>query len=173
MKAIDQQLKICNEILNPLLKAAGFNDDEQIWWKSFDNFSLVLNIQNYWWSTDDRVDFRINLGLMIPPIKNAEKHKPELTDLAVCVSQDCFLPEERQFHKFKNSIGYTIKSEDAFRKVSEHIKKDLIEEILPKFFSQNTLEECLKFYKDVPFWNNRLERLILEQKFKSMQNMAS
>ncbi|WP_127844539.1 DUF4304 domain-containing protein [Psychroflexus aestuariivivens] len=172
MIAINQQLKIREEVLNPLLKAAGFSNDGEMWWKSYDEFSLVLNIQNYWWSTDDQVDFRINLGLMIPPIKNAIEQKPELTDLAVCVSQDCFMKENRQFHKFKNSIGYTIKTTDDYQDVSEFIKKDLIEEILPKFFSQNTLEKCINFYKEVPFWNNRLERLILEQKFRSIQNMA-
>lgn len=173
MKAIDILQKMKAEILNPLMEEAGFNNDGEIWWKSSDEFSLVLTLQKYWWSTEDKIDFRINLGLMIPPIQNNSAKRPEITELAVCVSQDCYLPEELQFHKFKNSIGYCIKNNDDVEEFLNLINRDFKEYMIPLLVNQKTLQDCEEFYKNVPFWNQRLDRFIQEYKFKLMNNLAS
>lgn len=173
MKAIEILQKMEADILHPLLLKAGFNNEEEIWWRSTEEFSLVLTLQKYWWSTDDKIDFRINLGLMIPPIKTSSRKRPEITEMAVCVSQDCYLPEDIQFHKFKNSIGYCIKNDDNIKEFLDLIKRDFEDYIMPQFLQQKTLEDCVQFYKDVPFWNQRLDRFIQEHKFKVINNMAS
>ena len=172
MKAIEILRKMNSEILTPLLKDAGFNNEGDIWWKSTEEFSLVLTLQNYWWSTDDKIDFRINLGLMIPPIHKKSKKRPEITELAVCVSQDCYLPESIQFHKYKNSIGYCIKNGDNTKEFLELIQRDFTDFIMPQLLKQETLENCVDFYKNVPFWNQRLNRFIEEHRFKLMNNIA-
>jgi len=173
MKAIELFNKMEAEILKPIMLKAGFNNDGDIWWKSTEDFSLVLTLQKYWWSTDDKIDFRINLGLMIPPIQKDTSARPEITELAVCVSQDCYLPEELQFHKFKNSIGYCIKNEDHEEQFMEMILRDFEEYLIPQLTQQKTLDDCVEFYKEVPFWNQRLDRFIQEYKFKVMNNLAS
>lgn len=173
MKAIEIFKKMETEILLPLMHEAGFSNDGEIWWKSTEEFSLVLTIQKYWWSTDDKIDFRTNLGLMIPPIKSSSRKRPEITELAVCVSQDCYLPEDIQFHKFKNSIGYSIKNEDHTDDFLNLIKRDFENFIIPQLMQQETLQDCVEFYKDIPFWNQRLDRFIQEHKFKIMNNLAS
>jgi hypothetical protein len=43
---------------------------------------------------------------------------------------------------------------------------------MPQLLKQKTLEDCVEFYKNVPFWNLRLNRFIEEQKFKLMNNLA-
>ncbi|NEV94675.1 DUF4304 domain-containing protein [Psychroflexus sp. YR1-1] len=173
MKAIELLQKMENEVLKPLMFKANFKNDGEIWWKSSEEFSLVLTVQKYWWSTEDKIDFRINLGLMIPPITKSDKKRPEITELAVCVSQDCYLPEELQFHKFKNSIGYCIKTGDNTEEFLNLIKRDFETFIIPQLIEQKTLEDCVDFYKDVPFWNQRLDRFIQEHKFKLMNYLAS
>ncbi|MBZ9628342.1 DUF4304 domain-containing protein [Psychroflexus sp. CAK1W] len=173
MKAIELLQKMENQVLKPLMLKNNFQNDGEIWWKSTEDFSLVLTLQKYWWSTEDKIDFRINLGLMIPPIKESNKKRPEITELAVCVSQDCYLPEDIQFHKFKNSIGYCIKNEDDMEEFLTVVQRDFEKYIIPQFVKQQTLEDCVEFYKDVPFWNQRLDRFIQEHKFKLMNNLAS
>lgn len=173
MKAIELLQKMEAEILVPLMVDAGFSNDGEIWWRSTKEFSLVLTLQKYWWSTDDKIDFRINLGLMIPPIQNSSRRRPEITEMAVCVSQDCYLPEDFQFHKFKNSIGYCIKNEDDANEFLGLIQRDFEDYIIPQLVRQETLEDCEEFYKDVPFWNQRLDRFIQEHRFKLMNNVAS
>ncbi|MFD0932345.1 DUF4304 domain-containing protein [Psychroflexus salinarum] len=173
MKAIEILQKMESEILKPLMVEAGFNNEGEIWWKSKEDFSLVLTLQKYWWSTDDKIDFRINLGLMIPPIKASSRKRPEITELAVCVSQDCYLPEEIQFHRYKNSIGYSLTNEDNADEFLNLISRDFEEYIIPQLIQQETLQDCVEFYKDVPFWNQRLDRFIQEHRFKVMNNLAS
>lgn len=173
MKALELFNKMEIEVLQPLLLDAGFENEGDIWWKSFEEFSLVLTMQKYWWSTEDKVDFRINLGLMIPPIKASSKKRPEITELAVCVSQDCYLPEEIQFHRYKNSIGYCIKNEDDASEFLNLIRRDFEGYILPQLLEQKTLQDCIDFYKNIPFWNQRLDRFIQENKFKAVNNFAS
>ncbi|WP_019037627.1 DUF4304 domain-containing protein [Psychroflexus tropicus] len=173
MKAIKMLIKMEAEVLKPLMLKVGFHNDDDIWWKSTADFSLVLTLQKYWWSSEDKVDFRINLGLMIPPIQKNSSERPEITELAVCVSQDCYLPEELQFHKFKNSIGYCIKTGDNFEQFIDMIKRDFEDYMIPQLIQQKSLEDCVDFYKDVPFWNQRLDRFIQEHKFKVMNNLAS
>lgn len=173
MKAIELLQKMEAEILKPNMLEAGFNNDGEIWWKSSEEFSLVLTLQKYWWSTDDKIDFRINLGMMIPPIKSSSRKRPEITELAVCVSQDCYLPEELQFHRFKNSIGYSLTNEDNSEEFLKLITRDFEDYIIPQLLKQETLQDCVEFYKDVPFWNQRLDRFIQEHRFKLMNNIAS
>ncbi|SDG50838.1 DUF4304 domain-containing protein [Psychroflexus sediminis] len=173
MKAIELFQKMEAEVLKPLMLEANFKNDGEIWWKSEEDFSLVLTLQKYWWSTEDKIDFRINLGLMIPPIKHSNIKRPEITELAVCVSQDCYLPEDIQFHKFKNSIGYCIKNDDNDEEFLNLIQRDFEKYIIPQLIRQESLEDCVEFYKDVPFWNQRLDRFIQEHKFKLMNNLAS
>lgn len=173
MKAIEILRKMEVEVLQPLMLEAGFENDGEIWWKSREEFSLVLTLQKYWWSTDDKIDFRINLGLMIPPIKASSRKRPEITELAVCVSQDCYLPENIQFHRYKNSIGYCITNEENVDEFLNLIKRDFKNHIIPQLLQQKTLDDCVDFYKEVPFWNQRLDRFIQEHKFKLMNNIAS
>lgn len=173
MKATELLEKMQAEVLKPIMLKANFENDGEIWWKSTEEFSLVLTLQKYWWSTEDKIDFRINLGLMIPPIKRSNRKRPEITELAVCVSQDCYLPEDIQFHKFKNSIGYCIKNEDSSEEFLNLIQRDFENYIIPQLIQQETLEDCVEFYKNVPFWNQRLDRFIQEHKFKLMNNLAS
>lgn len=170
MKAIEIFQKMESEILSPLMLETGFDKSGEIWWKSREEFSLVLTLQKYWWSTDDKIDFRINLGLMIPPIKATSTQRIEITELAVCVCQDCYLPDEIQFHTYKNRIGYSLSSKDNADEFLKLISRDFKTYILPQLIQQETLEDCVEFYKDAPFWSQRLDICIQEHRLKVPNN---
>jgi hypothetical protein len=168
--AIFEKLQI--EVFNPLMKNSGFYHEQDTWWKSLHDFSLVVSLQKYWWSSDDTIDFRINLGLMLPSNQKNPYKKPEINELAVCVSQDSYLPEDIQLHKFKNSIGYSIKTHDDVSAFISIMRRDIERFILPQLMDQNTLEACINFYKHIPFWNQRLQGLVAEHQSQLMKEIA-
>lgn len=169
-KAIFEKLQV--EVFNPLMKTSGFYHEQDTWWRSLHDFTLVLSLQKYWWSSDDNIDFRINLGLMLPSNQKNPYKKPEINELAVCVSQDSYLPEDIQFHKYKNSIGYSIKTEDDLKEFMTVIKRDIELYILPQLLDQKSLEDCIDFYKNIPFWNQRLQKLVAEHQINIMKEIA-
>lgn len=52
------------------------------------------------------------------------------------------------------------------------VRRDFEIFIMSQLLKQKPFEDCVGFYKSVPFWNLKLNRLIEEQKFKLMNNLA-
>ena len=168
MNAKEKQAEFVKTYLKPTLKKFGYKTSGKTWWKSQGDFLIIINLQNYSWNDKDSVDFRFNMGIgLAVTLGDPEKKKVDQHDLTVHVSESFHLPAGRHEHKYKNNVGYTIKSDTDLNDFIMELFHDFEKEILPRLDNLKTLNDCIDFYKGT-FWGDNLKRLIAEHNIKTV-----
>lgn len=163
MTAKEKQAELVKSYLKPLLKKNGYQTTGQTWWRNQRDFFIIINLQNFSWNDKDNVDFCFNIGIgLTKTLKDSTKKKITQHDLSVYIRENFYLPSNRQNHRFKNTTGYSIKSENEFDDFKGEISFDFEKFILPKLDSLVTLADCLDLYGGLTFWGDRLRLLISE-----------
>jgi Domain of unknown function (DUF4304) len=163
MTAKDKQTDFIKSYLKPTLKQNGYQTSGQTWWKNQDDFFIIVNLQNYSWNDKDNVDFCFNIGIgLTATLKDTEKKKAGYNDLSVHVRESFYLSDDRQEHKYKNNVGYFIKSDTDFEDFKKEMSYDFEKEILPRLDALKSLKDCVDFYGGITFWGDHLKRVISE-----------
>jgi len=161
MTAKDKQTEFIKNYLKPILKSNGFKTDRLTWWKEKGDFFIVINLQNYSWNNKNNVDFRFNMGIAVTKnLKDPKKQKATYNDLDVNVTEAGHLPQNRIYHRYKNNVGYTITDDTDLGDFIKEFSIDLENEILPRLNKLTSLNDCLDYYKQFPFWGENLQRII-------------
>lgn len=162
MTAKEKQTAFINTYLKPALKLHGYSTSGQTWWKDKGDFFNVINLQNYSWNSKERVDFRFNIGIALKAlVKDERKKKATYYDLVVHQSEGSFLPDGRN-RKFGDNQGYSICYNTDLEEFIIAIKMDFENYILPKLDETESLQDCIQYYGELPFWGERLKILINE-----------
>lgn len=163
MTAKDKQAEFIKSYLKPTLKQKGYQTSGQTWWRNQGDFFIIINLQNYSWNDKDNVEFCFNIGIgLTATLKDTEKKKAGYNDLSIHVRENFHLPDNRQEHKYKNNVGYTLKSDTDFDDFKKEMIYDFENGILPKLDTLRTLKDCVNFYGGLTFWGDNLKRVISE-----------
>ncbi|MDQ6758190.1 MAG: DUF4304 domain-containing protein, partial [Bacteroidota bacterium] len=162
MNAKEKQVEFIKTYLKPTLKKHGFSTSGNTWWRNCGDFFIVINLQNYSWNDKDNIDFRFNMGIALTAtLADPQKKKADQHDLTVYVSENFHLPANRQEYKYKNNVGYSIKSDTDLDDFIIELFYDFEKEILPRLDNLKTLNDCIEFYK-ATFWVDNLKKLITQ-----------
>lgn len=163
MTAKEKQLVFIKETLKPMFKQKGYYTNGPTWWKDRGDFIVLVNLQNFSWNSKESVDFCFNIGIAITKKHSYPvKKKPNVHDLTVYLREGAYLPTERKTHQFLNSTGYSINSSTALTDFIIEFKIDFEEIILPQLEKLETLQNCLEYFKNVPFWYDQLKKAVAE-----------
>jgi len=165
MTAKDIQTEFIKTYLKPTLKRFGYLSSGQTWWKNKGDFIILINLQNYSWNSEDKVDFCFNIGINLTAVmKDSEIKKPKAVGMTVYLRENSYLPDNRQEHKFKNKVGYSLIDNTNLNELITELKIDFENEILPRLDKLKSLKDCLEFYNGITFWSDNLKRVISENK---------
>lgn len=163
MTAKDKQTEFIKTYLKPTLKQNGYQTSGQTWWRNQGHFFIIINLQNYSWNDKDNVDFCFNIGIgLTATLKDTEKKKAGYNDLSIHVRESFHLPDNRQEHKYKSNVGYSLKSDTDFEDFKKEMSYDFEIGILPKLNTLKTLKDCVDFYGGLTFWGDNLKTVISE-----------
>lgn len=163
MTAKDKQIEFIKSYLKPTLKQNGYQTSGQTWWRNEGDFFIIINLQNYSWNDKENVDFCFNIGIgLTATLKDIEKKKAVYNDLSIHVRESFYLPDDRQEHKYKSNVGYSLRSDTDFEDFTKEMRRDLEKEILPRLDTLKTLKDCIDFYGGLQFWGDNLKRVISE-----------
>ncbi len=95
-------------------------------------------------------------------MKDNEKKKPTVHDLAVYLREGFYLPADRQEYQFKNKTGYTLSDQDDLVGFISELKNDFEGHILPFLEKIFTIQDCINAFGQITFWGNNLTRVITE-----------
>lgn len=162
MTAKEKQTAFIKTYLKSALKLHGYSTSGQTWWKDKGDFFNVINLQNYSWNSKDTVDFRFNIGIALRAIlKDEQKRKATYNDLVIHVDEGTLLPD-RHIRKFGNSQGYSITEDTNLDEFVNAVRSDFEMYILPKLDEPKSLQDCVQYYGQLPFWGDRLKKVISE-----------
>ena len=165
MTSKDVQSAFIKTYLKPLLKQYNYLVNGQTWWKERDEFYTVINLQNFSWNHKDEVSFCFNIGIALKAtVKNTQK--VSYADLTVQTREGNYLPDDRNIHLYRNTTGYAIKQNTELTLFTEELKIDFEQYILPALEQLNTLNNCLSYYEQIPFWGDHLKNKITELALK-------
>lgn len=165
MTAKEKQTYFIKTYLKPTLKTFGYQTSGQTWWKDKGDFFTLINLQNFSWSSKDRVDFCFNIGAALKvSVKDADKKKPTVHDLTVYLRESFYLPDSRQEYKFRNKTGYILTEQVDLNEFVTDFKYDFENHILPTMDNLNSLQNCVDKFGGISFWGDNLKRVIEENK---------
>jgi hypothetical protein len=163
MTAKDIQAEFIKLYLKPTLKQNGYQTSGQTWWRKQGDFFIIINLQNYSWNDKDNVDFCFNIGIgLTATLKDTTKKKAGYNDLTVQVREGLYLPDNRQEHKYKNNVGYSVKSNTDLTDFINEMSIDFEQAILLKLDTLKSLKDCVDLYGGLVFWGDNLKRVISE-----------
>jgi hypothetical protein len=149
MTAKDLQKTFIADCLKPLLREYGYKTIGQLWFKKYDNFTILIQLQNSAWNETDRVDFCFNIGISI-----VHTDKPSFLKniLQPSLREAAFINEHRnkQPHRISSSLGYKITSDTYLALFISEFEQDWKGEILPLLASMNSLQAWKGFYLKYP-----------------------
>ncbi|MBS1613097.1 MAG: DUF4304 domain-containing protein [Bacteroidetes bacterium] len=149
MTAKDLQKIFIKDCLKPLLKEHDYKTIGQLWFKKYDNFTVLIQLQNSAWNDADSVDFCFNIG-----ISTAIIDKPSfLRDvLQPPLREPAFLNAQRNKHQFRSRspLGYKITLDTDLALFISEFEQDWEGEILPLLNSLTTLHAWKNLYKKYP-----------------------
>ena len=162
MTGKEKQKEVIKNYLNPTLTDYGFKTKGQTWWKDKGDFFILINLQNFSWNNNDKVDFCFNIGIALKAdIKNIDQ--PTVHDLTVYLREDFYLPH-RFFNKFRNKTGYTITNKTNIDKFIVSFKTDFEDVIIPYLDNLDSIKDCINKFGNVKFWGDNLKKIIDEHK---------
>jgi hypothetical protein len=161
MNAKEKQTAFIKAYLKPTLKQFGYSTNSQTWWKTRDDFHIVINLQNFSWNSKDEVNFSFNIGIALKATTK-DNSKPSYHDLNILMGQNGYLPIDRFVHDYHNKTGYIIKTGSDLANLINEFKIDFEQNILPALDGLNTLEDCINYYQTIPFWGERLRQQITD-----------
>ena len=167
MNAKEKQTEFIKGYLKPKLKENGFRTSGNNWWKLYDDFFILINLQNSQWNSKNELSFCFNIGVGLTEKMNDEKKKkPSYYDLAVELREESYLSEFRKSSKYRQDgwIGYLMTDKTDLTDFTNELKTDFEIDILPKLEMLKTLDDCLLFYDKHDFWGDNLRRQIAEIK---------
>jgi hypothetical protein len=141
LSAQQLQSQFLSSYLKPALKAQGYKNEEQIWWKEKQGFFLLIQLQNFPWCKDS-LAFCFNIGMSVT-LPNFSSYAPETA----------YISPKRKKHKYKRKIGYSVTDSALLSDYIQELKADFETEILPRLESLQTLDDCRKFYQHFPSFN--------------------
>ncbi len=161
MNAKEKQLEFIKGYLKPMLKSHGYKNYRQRWWLRRTDFFIIISLQNFSWNSKECVQFCFNMGIAVDR-KQQPDYKPNEHDLQVYTREGAYLPNGVGNNRFRNNTGYII---DTLTELNDFIfdfKVDFEEIILPIFDRLNTIQDCLEYFDNIPFWTDRLKKAVAE-----------
>lgn len=165
MTAKDIQVNFIKSYLKPTLKEHGYKTTGTTWWKSMNEFFIVINLQNSQFNSKEELSFCLNIGVALTDkLADKEKKKATYFDIVTPLREDAYLPEERkQIKKVKGGgLGYKITDSTNITEFVADFKIDLEENILKQLEKLKSLKECVLFYEKFDFWGENLKLQIAE-----------
>jgi hypothetical protein len=163
MTAKDKQIEFIKSYLKPTLKQNGYQTSGQTWWRNQGDFFIIVNLQNYSWNNKDNVDFCFNIGIgLTATLKNTEKKIARYNDMLVRIRERFYLSDDRKEHKYRNKVGYFIKSDTEFEDFKKEMSYDFEKIILPKLDALKSLNDCVDLFGGITYWGDNLKKVISE-----------
>lgn len=164
MTAKEKQTAFIKTYLKPTLKLHSYSTSGQTWWKDKGDFFNIINLQNYSWNSKESVDFRFNIGIALKALlQDEQKKKATYNDLVIHLDEGTFLPDGKN-RKFGDNQGYSITEKTDLEEFVSAVETDFENYVLPKLDEPKSLQDCLQHYGHLPFWGERLQILIKENK---------
>jgi len=154
--AKERQLIIIKSYLKPILKKYGYQIKGQTWWKEQDDFFKIINLQNFSFNTKEEVYFCLNIGIGLKSQMKDVSKKP--ANLNIQLREGAYLKDSENAHR--NNIGYIIKPDTDIDKFGEQFKAGFENEILPTLEKLVSIEDCVRYYEQFPFWGDHLKKLL-------------
>ncbi|MGL2967242.1 DUF4304 domain-containing protein [Flavobacterium sp. XGLA_31] len=161
MTAKEIQTKIVKEYLKPRLKSLGYLTSGQNWWKDNGDFFMIIQLQNFSWNSQNKVDFCFNIGISIKAVLENLK-KPTAQKMTVHTREGSYLPQSRVEYKYHNKTGYCLTDDVDENKFLNEIVIDFEEHILPELEKIKTIKDCLEKYGEMVFFGDYLKKVLVE-----------
>jgi hypothetical protein len=160
MDAKEKQSIFIKTYLKSTLKQHKYLTSGQTWWKDHGDFYVIINLQNFSWNTKDDVTFCFNIGIGLKSLMKDLSKKPTHFDLTVPIREGAYLAESRKINNYRNNAGYIINRNTDIDDFIIGLRVDFESEILPKLEKLVTLNDCVEYYEQFPFWGDRLKGII-------------
>ncbi|MET7029904.1 DUF4304 domain-containing protein [Sediminicola luteus] len=165
MTAKEKQIEFIKGYLKPKLKEDGFRTSGQNWWKIYEDFFILINLQNSQWNSKFELSFCFNIGVgLTEKMTDSKRKKPSYFDLATILREEAYLSDSRKKHKYRQDgwLGYLIKDNTDLNDFTNELNKDFEKEILLKLSGLKSIKDCLQFYEKFDFWGDNLKQQIEE-----------
>ena len=86
--------------------------------------------------------------------------KPAYSDLTIFLRDGAYLSDLRNTTVYKNKTGYFIDQNTDSRNFINEARTDFETEILPNLDKLKTIDDCVEYYSNFPFWGDRLKEII-------------
>lgn len=162
MTAKEKQSIVIKTYLKPILKLYGYSTKGKTWWRDQGVFFIIINLQNFSFNYKNDVTFCFNIGVAVKAgMKHPDSLYPNYNDLHINIRESAYLSKSR-INKFRNKTGYIIDLNSDIEDFIKEFKIDFEFEILPQLDRLKTINDCLNFYEQFPFWSDYLKRVIRE-----------
>lgn len=141
--------QIIREGIDPVLKAAGFVKQGQVYRRQLPELWWVLDVQRSRWNTADECDFTVNVGIHVPRVRSTyypsypEPQLPEVSDCIVSCRIGTLNPERKQDLWWTLKIDDDVQETDA--RIKDEISKELSRHVLPFFKRFQTRRDVIAF----------------------------
>ncbi len=157
--AKEKQSIVIKTCLKTTLKQHGYLTNSQTWWRDQGDFFIIINLQNFSWNTKNDVTFCFNIGIALKSRMKDVLKKPSYFDLTTHTRGGAYLSDSRKnIHRVET--GYIIKSNTDVEDFIKELSVDFETEILPKLDKLKTINDCVEYYEQFPFWGDHLKRMI-------------
>jgi hypothetical protein len=157
--AKEKQALLIKSYLKPVLKDFGYLTSGQTWWRDKGEFFIIINLQNFSWNTKNDVNFCFNIGIALKSVMKDISKKPAYSDLTIMLRQGGYLSDIRNTNTYKNKNGYVINQDTDIDDFTKELKIDFEKEILLQLNKLKTINDCVDYYGNFPFWGDRLKEL--------------
>ncbi|HTE01826.1 MAG TPA: DUF4304 domain-containing protein [Mucilaginibacter sp.] len=158
--AKEKQSMLIKTYLKPVFKQYGYLTKNQTWWRDQGDFFLIINLQNFSWNTENDVTFCFNIGIGLKNEMKDISKEPTHFDLTIPIREDSYLSDSRTPSLYRSKTGYVISTHTNIDEFIKEIKLDFETEILPKLDKLKTINNCVDYYGNFPFWGDRLKELV-------------
>jgi len=165
MNAKEKQTEFIKSYLKPKLKENGFRTSGNNWWKLYDDFFILINLQNSQWNSKNELSFCFNIGVgLTQKMNDLKKKKPTYFDVATPLREDAYLSAKRKQHRYRQDgwLGYLMTTKTDLHDFSGELNTDFQQDILPKLNELKTIDDYLNFYGKFDFWGNNLKKQVEE-----------
>lgn len=160
--------KVVKEVAKPLLKAEGFRTKGNDWWKEFEDFYLLVHLENSRWNSSLMgVRFTFRYSACKKENLQGEVHKQWIYDQDY-IEQQYFLPYGGYLEPFSDILGYEIggmyhylPKDEPVDEIVERIRKDFEDYVLPRIRQVHTYEDMENLVRErIAFVNSKEIRIL-------------
>lgn len=161
-----------NEIIkeiHSLLKSCKFKKKGNNFYKDYNEFGHLINVQKSSWNTKEEIDFTINIGIFEPKYWSAYNEKSNIPIFPKEI--DCVYRERIGNLKSNKDLWYKLDKYN--RDVKQGVMEDINLYALPFFERVNTYEKLLHFIEHTDIKHSPLAKLILFAENNEIQKAKS